>query len=34
MDLNWGKFQEVVRDREDWCAAVHEVAEGLTRLSH
>ena len=27
MSINWGKFQEMVRDREAWCAAVHAVAE-------
>ena len=28
MDLNLSKLQEVVRDRETWCAAVHGVAKG------
>ena len=23
MEMNLGKFQEMVRDREVWCAAVH-----------
>ena len=27
MDMNLSKFQEMVRDREAWCAAVHEVTE-------
>ena len=27
MAMNLGKLQETVRDREVWCAAVHEVAD-------
>ena len=27
VDMNLGKFQEIVRDREAWQAAVHRVAE-------
>ena len=27
MKMNLGKLQEMVRDREDWHAAVHEVTE-------
>ena len=27
MDMNLSKLQEIVKDREDWCAAVHDVAK-------
>ena len=27
MDINLGKLQEIVRDREAWQAAVHRVAK-------
>ena len=33
MGMNSSKFQELVMDREAWCAAVHEVAKSQTRLS-
>ena len=33
MDMNVGKLQEMVRDREAWCAAVHGVTKSQTRLS-
>ena len=34
MNMNLGKFREMVRDREAWCAVVHGVAKSQTRLSN
>ena len=34
MDMNLSRFQDIVKDREAWCAAVHGVAKSGTRLSN
>ena len=32
--MNLSKLQEIVEDREAWCAAVHEVTKNQTWLSN
>ena len=34
VDMNLGKLQEIVRDREAWCAAVHALTKSQTLLSN
>ena len=33
LDMSLSKFQELVTDREAWCATAHGVAKSQTRLS-
>ena len=34
MDMSLSRVQELVMDREAWCASVHEVTKSQTQLSH
>ena len=34
IDMNLRKLREIVKDREAWCAAVHEVAKSQTQFGN
>ena len=34
VDMNLRKLQEIVKDREAWCAVVHGVAKSQAELSN
>ena len=34
VDMILGKFQEMIKDKEAWCAAVLEVAKSQTQLGY
>ena len=34
MGMTLSQLQEIVKDREVWCAAVYEVTKSWTQLSH
>ena len=34
IDMNLSQLQEIVKDREAWCAAVHGVTKSQTQLSN
>ena len=33
VDMSLSKLQQMVKDREAWCAAVHEITKSRTQLS-
>ena len=34
MDMSLSKVQEIVKDREAWCAVIHEFAKNWTQLRY